>query len=1029
VVAPDDTITPSLLDFRFTKSSNQFSSIIDEAVGVIDYRMGTVIVVVPNGTDIGSLIPTLTVNEGCIYTPEGVNDFTSAKNYRVEVVAGQPGAGDFTDYTVTVVEQQSNSADILGFGFMAGGDNPTLRESVSGVIDEVQKTISVVMPWGTNLSTALKPVITHSGGSTTPGNLAPQYFSNSGSNPITYTVTALDRITQAEYAVMVTVDPTPPDYTITFFTHGGSAVDPITEPAGTEVAKPLPDPVLTGYTFSEWFDASSGGNEITWAFTLTENTTIHARWTPVSSAISFSMNGGTGSQDGVSATYDAAMPSISNVCASRSGYNFAGYYDAASGGVQYYTASGASARIWDKDTSSQTLYAQWTLAQSMVSYYGNGSESGAVPSPQTVSAGTVTISGNTGALTKAGYNFNGWNTAGDGSGASYSPGAPYGMTGSLDLYAQWTLITCSYALTALQAIYTDDTVNQIEDFNSDVVDYYFVTDEPHIGATANIVARASSPGAAVSIKMRGGAALVSGTGLAFTTITLPTQAQYAYVEVTVTSAPGTPEVEAGSRTYTITILGYDNLVEWTATVSNPPYPITALTMFDRSNPQIAIKMIDQGSGTVFKVKTLPAYAAATFVVSMSNNGVSYSTKAMSPPSDQLSNKNVILDLTGVPKGRTISNVPELLALSDDDKKAESWSVIADIVLPNTGTWTGPTGFSGKFYGNGHTISNLKFAEAKGSMGLFNSLGAAELYDLTIEVPYTTAAIPMTSTSGPTYFGAVVGSGGGNAKIHGVKVIGGLHLGPQSGGTHFVCGGFFGQTGGALIFENCASDMTISIDTTNLDSASANPMDIGGFIGLKWGGNASFTNCYSAGKIDAKLVQVTHSQFKGTVVGGFVSAGSGGTITITNCYSAVEIDSAVKIINDAANKNNIVGGFVGYTYTMSVPILNTLALNPHVRASSTGTGLSTISAGRVIGLEGTGTLNYSGLYALGTMSLQAEGSNVELSAATTTGKDGASTADGTGGGELRNQAFWESLGFSATNWDFTPLSNNGWPVLK
>ena len=44
----------------------------------------------------------------------------------------------------------------------------------------------------------------------------------------------------------------------------------------------------------------------------------------------------------------------------RTGYTFAGYYDNTSGGTQYYTATGESAKNWDK-AAATTLYARWTF--------------------------------------------------------------------------------------------------------------------------------------------------------------------------------------------------------------------------------------------------------------------------------------------------------------------------------------------------------------------------------------------------------------------------------------------------------------------------------------------------------------------------------------------------------------------------------------------------------------------------------------------------------------------------------------------
>jgi len=78
----------------------------------------------------------------------------------------------------------------------------------------------------------------------------------------------------------------------------------------------------------------------------------------------------------------------------------------------------------------------------MVTYDGNGNTSGTVPiDPKTYASGAiVTVLDNTGGLVRYGYTFSGWNTAFDGSGTSYSPGATFTM-GSEDvtLFAQWNV--------------------------------------------------------------------------------------------------------------------------------------------------------------------------------------------------------------------------------------------------------------------------------------------------------------------------------------------------------------------------------------------------------------------------------------------------------------------------------------------------------------------------------------------------------------------------------------------------------------
>jgi uncharacterized repeat protein (TIGR02543 family) len=50
---------------------------------------------------------------------------------------------------------------------------------------------------------------------------------------------------------------------------------------------------------------------------------------------------------------------------------------------------------------------------------------------------SITISGNTGSLTKTGFTFSGWNTAANGTGIDYAAAAIYSGGASIILYAKW----------------------------------------------------------------------------------------------------------------------------------------------------------------------------------------------------------------------------------------------------------------------------------------------------------------------------------------------------------------------------------------------------------------------------------------------------------------------------------------------------------------------------------------------------------------------------------------------------------------
>jgi len=96
----------------------------------------------------------------------------------------------------------------------------------------------------------------------------------------------------------------------------------------------------------------------------------------------------------------------------------------------------------DTVTSDVTLYAQWTINTYTVTYNGNGSTGGTVPtdpsSPYEYEA-IVTVLGNTGNLVKTGHDFAGWNILADGSGTTYIEGQNFTMDGvNVTLYAKWT---------------------------------------------------------------------------------------------------------------------------------------------------------------------------------------------------------------------------------------------------------------------------------------------------------------------------------------------------------------------------------------------------------------------------------------------------------------------------------------------------------------------------------------------------------------------------------------------------------------
>ena len=78
----------------------------------------------------------------------------------------------------------------------------------------------------------------------------------------------------------------------------------------------------------------------------------------------------------------------------------------------------------------------------IITYIGNGNTGGTAPTDSLIPyspSTSVTILGNSGNLTKTGYQFAGWNTSADGSGTSYIGENTFAINADTTLYAQWII--------------------------------------------------------------------------------------------------------------------------------------------------------------------------------------------------------------------------------------------------------------------------------------------------------------------------------------------------------------------------------------------------------------------------------------------------------------------------------------------------------------------------------------------------------------------------------------------------------------
>ena len=234
-------------------------------------------------------------------------------------------------------------------------------------------------------------------------------------------------------------------YKIAFDANGGTGdMDSRTCTNGACLAVPGCTFSRTGYVFAGWAETpdgavkyAAGAQVCGLVATVGATVTLYASWTANTYAVALDQQGGIGGTASVTATYRSAMPSIT--IPTRFGYRFGGYYTDTNGsGTQYYTASGSSARTWDK-TGAATLYAKWVAVPTYAITYMPGANGTGFQQTATKTK-DVALTLKDAIFTRTGYTQTGWATR-DGGAKAYNLGASYTANAALTLYPFWTAVT------------------------------------------------------------------------------------------------------------------------------------------------------------------------------------------------------------------------------------------------------------------------------------------------------------------------------------------------------------------------------------------------------------------------------------------------------------------------------------------------------------------------------------------------------------------------------------------------------------
>ena len=164
---------------------------VDSVYGTVDEDTKMVRLDFPAGTDVTHLTPTIIISNYATIEPKSgvAQDFTNPVYYTVTSLSGST-----SQYMVeAVVHDADNEKSILSFRFDALDD--------SGVIDQIARTISFVLPAGTDVTQLVPTIVVSEGATVDPASGVAQDFTN----PVTYTVTAQNGTT-AVYTVTVVLE-------------------------------------------------------------------------------------------------------------------------------------------------------------------------------------------------------------------------------------------------------------------------------------------------------------------------------------------------------------------------------------------------------------------------------------------------------------------------------------------------------------------------------------------------------------------------------------------------------------------------------------------------------------------------------------------------------------------------------------------------------------------------------------------------------------------------------------------------------
>ncbi|SHK65075.1 leucine-rich repeat protein [Hespellia stercorisuis] len=196
----------------------------------------------------------------------------------------------------------------------------------------------------------------------------------------------------------------------------------------------LATPTRSGYCFSGWYTAKSGGTKITSStkVTVSKAQTLYARWTK-GGYLTYKLNGGKNSSKNPSYYY--ASKGVTFSSPTRTGYTFKGWYTDSK-----FKESTRIQSIAKGKSGNKTLYAKWAVNTYTIRYNKNGGSGTMKDTTSCKYNSSAALRSNT--FSRTGYTFAGWAKTASGSVAYKNKASVKNLSSKngavITLYAQWT---------------------------------------------------------------------------------------------------------------------------------------------------------------------------------------------------------------------------------------------------------------------------------------------------------------------------------------------------------------------------------------------------------------------------------------------------------------------------------------------------------------------------------------------------------------------------------------------------------------